>query len=512
MQRIAAAAISAIDGLDPVMFAHADDESRMMPEEASSWREFLKTTGLFPYYINPDGTVVHTMDAEVDGNIKTGAIAVVPVNGVLVREAWTAEEVFWGLVSSDRLTSFIRKIHNDDRIVGALATSNCPGGQVSGVEKLGKAWDAFTAKKKTALLVDDLCASGGVWFGCGSGTINLVGETAEIGSVGVMMSFWDLIPLFEAWGAKYYEYYANESEKKNEGWRGLREGKDPAVIKAEIGRTARLFQERVKSARGIALNANDPTVLQGRMFAGSDALTAGLADGIADFDACIAQLRAGTPSTSAPPANKPEENLAPNNSGTTDTNAKSTTTPPTMNIVTRLVALAAALFSSKEEVTAENIEAANKELASKEITGVVFANAADAEAANTAAESVKKANEAKAAAEAAKATAETERDTAKAAQTAAEGKVSATETALQSVMTELKLEATEGATALDTVVAALKSASTKVTEQQAEITRLKGEHAPDGKAAGAVNTTGDNQEKDPAIAAADKAVEQWAKS
>lgn len=510
-----ASALAKFNKERPAALAHGDNEVNTMPEEANSWREFIKSTGLYPYYVNPSGQVVHTLDDNYKDAIVAGAVAVMPVNGTLVREAWSYEEIFWGLVSADRLTKFILDVANDARVSGCVAPTNCPGGMVSGTEKLGKAWAALGTKKMTVQHVDDLSASAAYWFGCQSRSVQLVGETADVGSVGVMLSFLDIIPLFEAWGAKYHEIYPAESEKKNEDWRALREQNDKGAYKESLSQTAQLFRQVVEEGRKGKLNTADENVLKGRVYSGSEAVKAGLADGMATLEECIKMVRTTTPAAGAPPAADPVTQIPPT---TDDKDAKNNPTIPTMKLATRLAAMAAAIFSTKEEATAETIEAANKELLEKEITGVVFCNAEDATAAKTAAAEVKAAKDAQAAAESAKTAAETaktaaetERDAAKTAQATAEKQVADGTTALDAAMKEHELAAQEGKTSLEVVLAAYTASKAKVAEQEKEIAKLKGEEAPSANPAGAVNKIGDTKEKDAAIAAADAEIAEFVK-
>lgn len=479
------------------MLAHGDNEVERMPEESNSWREFIKSTGLYPYYVNPTGEVVHTMDEDSDGRIAQGAIAVIPVQGALVRECWTYEEIFWGLVSADRLTKFIRKVEHDSRIAGAVATVNCPGGMVSGTEKLGKAWAKLGKSKPNITHVDDLAASAAYWFASQSRSIQLEGQTCEVGSVGVMLSFFDFIPVLEAWGAKYHELYATESGKKNEDWRGLRMQNDPALFKEGLGQTARLFQSIVRAGRPGIQDANG--TLEGRVFAGDDAVANGMADGIADLEACINMVRSGTPASTAPPAADPEQQLPPTvTEGNGDNALTSKPQPNIMNVKERIVAFIAGLFPNKEAVTSEVITEANTQLREKGVEGVAVvtteeqervANAtaliADAEQRATAATTERDA------AVDGRTTVEGERDTAITERDAATSSFNAANTTLTAALTAHGITLAEGANAADTIASTLASTRTELEAAKAEIVTLKGEDAPSKEPSGAVNKTGD---------------------
>lgn len=498
LQRIVANAVASTDDRGQATMAAFAQASNTGDEANERWREFLISTGRYPYWVNPDGRVLHSLDPEAKSYIQQGAIAVIPVKGILVKEAWTLEELWYGLVSSERITQFINSVAADDRVVGAVATVDSPGGMVSGTEKLGNAWMQLGASKRTVAHVDALAASAAYWFASGSGSIQMDCRTAYTGSIGVMTSFWDFTPVWEAIGAKYYEIYAPESEKKNEEFRKLRADNDPGGYQLRLSNIAKLFREHVLAGRGSKLQPSEPEALQGRVYAGDASVAVGLADGFNDLDGCIKLVRAATPTEDAPAAASPDQNIPPAEKDRED--AEANNQPKPMKLKAMLAALAAALFSEKEEATQEVIEAANAELAEKGISNVAFVSTAeqqrlaDASAALQEAEAAKtKAEQEKAEADAAKAAAETARTEAVAAKDKAEGAATATETKLKAAAEKHGIQVAEGGSLLDAVIAALGTTTEELTAAKAEIATLKNEAAPIAGAASPVNTTGDDK-------------------
>lgn len=494
VQRLIANCITGSSG-DKFMLAHGDNEVDRMPEESNSWREFIKSTGLYPYYVNPTGEVVHTMDEDADGRIAQGAVAVIPVQGALVREAWTYEEIFWGLVSADRLTKFIRKVEHDSRIAGAVATINSPGGMVSGTEKLGSAWAKLGKSKPNIAHVDDLAASAAYWFASQSRSIHLEGQTCEVGSVGVMLSFFDFIPVLESWGAKYHELYASKSGKKNEDWRQLREAKDPSLFKDGLDETAALFQTIVRSGRP-ALKDGDGS-LEGRVFAGNRAVAVGMADSIADLEACINMVRSGTPASTAPPASDPESQLPPT---VTDggENALHSKTNTTMNTKERIIAFLAGLFPNKEAVTSEVITEANTQLREKGVEGIAVVTTEEQErVANSTALIAEAEQRATAAtterdeAVTARTNAETARDTAITERDAARATVTTATTAITEALTAHEVTVDANTDVVAAITTALASTRADLVAARKENDELKGQDAPSKDPSGAVQKTGD---------------------
>ncbi len=499
-----------------VLASVEDTEGVSAEERANWWNDMLISTGQFPYYVNPDNTVVHSVEKDAKSKVLPGAVAVIPAHGTMVHDCWAIEEVFYGLVSSKRLAAFQRDALNDPKVVAVVQDIYSPGGQVNGTEALGRSTRALSAVKPTVAHVECLAASAGYWFASQCGTIVLDGETSEVGSVGVMLSFFDIIPFYESLGFKYHEIYAPESDKKNEGWRDLSTQKDPAKIKAELSATAQLFRNVVQQGRGTRLGT-DASVLEGRVFAGSDAVRVGLADSIGDLASCIASVRTAKSTGNAAPAadpNKPDPNEAPG------TGAASITPTPTANTdrpmkLKSVLASFAALFSAKEDATAENIAEANAELKEKGISNV---HLVDSEAFAAAATAETRVSEAQAATTAMT----TERDAAIAERDAARAELAGVNAGIQEAATQLGITAEGDASALATMTTAHQAAAADVTRLNGElttaktrITELEALGADDGKGAGALNQEGDLRGAgtiDPRLAAWNKGIEAEVKA
>lgn len=487
-------------------------QAEAQTEAKDRWTEFLISTGLYPYYINPDGRVVSSLAEDAKDLIQQGAIAVVPIKGILVKEAWTLEELWYGLVSAERITKAIKTIAADSRVIGAIATVDSPGGMVAGTEKMSNAWLQLGSVKPTIAHVDGLAASAAYWFSSGSGRIMLDCRTAYTGSIGVMTSFWDWTALYEAWGAKYYEIYAPESEKKNEEYRKLRGERDTSGFRDRLSVLARLFREHVTSTRGSKLNASEPEVLQGRVYAGDASIAVGLADGFGELDDCITLLRAATPTEGAPAEAHPSEQIAPVIDDDGDHDDASSNQPKTMNLKTMLAAFVATFFSAKEEIKQADIDAANTELTEKDIKGVALVSTEEQARIANAAASIQAADNARASAELARTTAEEQLAAvqqqlteAQASLNAATERASAMENALRSSATKAGLTIADDANVAEAVGAALEETTASLTAARAEIAELKGDKAPAGDDPEVVNDKGDEGHQQP------NAIDSWLK-
>jgi ClpP class serine protease len=473
--------------------------------DAKWYTQYLIESGQFPYYVNPDGSTVSVLDAEVGKRVKTGAVAVLPIKGVMVKEAWYVEELVFGLCSSERIAEEMRMFQDDARVAGIVLKPYTPGGMVYGTEAVGESVKAAAAAKPVIACVDHMACSAGYWDIANATEIRLMGKTSEVGSIGVVRAWMDLIGIWEKMGATWRMHFAPESNKKWEEYRELLEKDNPKVLEGGMSPTAQLFQQVVREGRQGKLNTKDDAVLAGRVYEGDAAIAAGLADGYGTLQECIDAVRrqAGV-SVSRSTGRRADSAPTP-----TDNHSETDNNPNMSKIAKVVAALAAALgFDNKEEVTSQNIKEANEALKEKGITAAAFVVTAEVERLATAAQQVAEANEAKAAAEQAKATAEsakaaaecalatanTEKSVAEGKATAATDALAAVEAKLKDAATKANLEVKDGENATDVVINALSAATARVTELEAQVTTLKGEEAPDSRPGGVVNKEGDTRD------------------
>jgi len=139
----------------------------------------------------------------------------------------------------------------------------------------------------------DLCCSAAEWV-ASECNLTIANNTisAEIGSVGVMLSFLDVIPYFESLGAKYHEIYGEKSDEfKNKPFRMALEGKYDLIKEEELNPLEKNFQETIKKNRAGKLNTDVKGILYGRTFYADKALEYGLIDSIGNIDFAVEEAR-----------------------------------------------------------------------------------------------------------------------------------------------------------------------------------------------------------------------------
>ncbi|MDR1629936.1 MAG: S49 family peptidase [Oscillospiraceae bacterium] len=105
-----------------------------------------------------------------------------------------------------------------------------------------------------------------------------------LGSIGTMVSFWDLKPYFEKAGFKWHEHYASQSTLKNKRINDLLEGKPDDYIKHELDPLAEQFIVNIKKSRK---KADGDDLFAGQTYYADEAVEMKLIDGIQPVEASI---------------------------------------------------------------------------------------------------------------------------------------------------------------------------------------------------------------------------------
>lgn len=301
---------------------------------------------LEPTYYGPDGSVIEQLDG-IDAGSTEGSVAVINVNGMLVKDCMWWEEVLFGLCSMDRVTKLIQQITDDKRVSAVVINCYSHGGMVDGAETLGNAVRDCADQKPCVFFIDSCAASGGYWTGCAATRIMLSGQSSKAGSVGVMMSMFDDIPFWESLGFKYHEEYATKSTNKNIAYRKLRKGDNTEVVR-ELDELMAVFEGAVKDGRKNKVKSGSE-VFTGATYIGQAAIGMGLAESIGSMADAISLARALVRATPASPQS------------TSPASTTSTASHTNMNIFQKALAKLG-LTEEKSTPTAENVAAFNTEV------------------------------------------------------------------------------------------------------------------------------------------------------
>lgn len=144
--------------------------------------------------------------------------------------------------------------------------------------------------KPVYTLIEKVCASAAYYIGCHGSQVKALTQNDTIGSIGTMVSFYDIRPYLESIGLKYIEEYATKSKQKNKKFNDLAEGKPEQYIKDELDPLQTQFETEVRRSR-TALAALDPDhpVFLGESFDATRSVENGLIDGIVTLPEALSE-------------------------------------------------------------------------------------------------------------------------------------------------------------------------------------------------------------------------------
>lgn len=209
---------------------------------------------------------------------RSGNVAIIPVQGPLMKK-----DQYCGPVGMDTIGRRIKELDKNPDIDAIILDINSPGGTVSGTSLLGKT--IKNASKPIIAYVNELAASAAYWLASQADEIIAADEKAQIGSIGVMLSFIDIQPAWELQGVKFHSIVSDLSEEKNKLFEEVRKGNYKEYKEQVLNPLAERFIATVKSTR--ADKIKDETIFKGRVDFADKALEIGLIDSIGSLDFAI---------------------------------------------------------------------------------------------------------------------------------------------------------------------------------------------------------------------------------
>ena len=202
-----------------------------------------------------------------------GSTAIIPVHGTMLKYGTACS------YGTTEIAAVIEEAAKAKNISSILLDIDSGGGSVDAIAPLADAVRSAQSKRKAVVAYCDLCASAAYYVASYCNEIVAANDvSAELGSIGVMMSFMDYAKYYEDRGIKQHTIYSNLSDYKNAPFEAARKGEYDKIRDEELDPLARDFQENVKRNRGQRLLLDTEGLLRGRMFYAREAVRVGLAD------------------------------------------------------------------------------------------------------------------------------------------------------------------------------------------------------------------------------------------
>ncbi len=177
---------------------------------------------------------------------------------------------------------YIKQADSHQNISKIILVIDSPGGTVDGTEALANIIKA--TETPIHALVDGMMCSAALWIGSACDKIYSTNAMNEIGSVGVLLSFQDTKPMWEANGVKFHTITADTSPDKVKWFEELCTGNYETYRKEVLNPLDELFMQTVQENRP---NAEDKH-LTGKVFFAKDVMGV-FVDEIATLDELLEQ-------------------------------------------------------------------------------------------------------------------------------------------------------------------------------------------------------------------------------
>ena len=171
--------------------------------------------------------------------------AVIPLHGTMLKYGTYCS------YGTTEVAAIVEEATQAKNISSILLDIDSGGGSVDAIAPLIDAIHSAQSKRKAVVAYCDLCASAAYYVASYCNEIVAGNEvSAELGSIGVMMSFMDYAKYYEDKGIKQHTIYSNLSDYKNAPFEAAKKGDYKAIRDEELDPLAKDFQESVKRNRG----------------------------------------------------------------------------------------------------------------------------------------------------------------------------------------------------------------------------------------------------------------------
>lgn len=225
-----------------------------------------------PPYIGEDKEFQLTGPVAADqGNM----LAIISVNGILMKGASPDEEELLGLVNTDFIGDAIDDALADPSVTAIVLSFASPGGNTVGIEELGRKIRAADAVKPVYGWTERCCSSAAYWLCSQCRTIGMT-PSSIIGNVGVYSLIEDHSAAMAQEGVEIQAIASGKYKLMGHPFRKLTE-EEIKLIQDDVTKQHQKFKAVIQSVRKI-----DDANLEGLSYEGEEALALNFVDVVVD--------------------------------------------------------------------------------------------------------------------------------------------------------------------------------------------------------------------------------------
>lgn len=232
-----------------------------------------------------------SLDNEPNNYDVVDGVAIVEMTGAIAKRMNLFSQISGG-ASAQLAENAIKGALADEDVNSIILSIDSPGGTVDGTFELADMIYAARGQKPIVAFADGLMASAAYAIGAAADSIFISGDTATIGSIGVVATHVDVSEAEKKEGIKTTEITAGKFKRIASAYEPLsKDGR--ADIQAQVDELYSIFVERVATFRDVSVEIVLEDMADGRLFIGQQAIKAGLVDGVSTLDGLVAKLSQG---------------------------------------------------------------------------------------------------------------------------------------------------------------------------------------------------------------------------
>jgi len=217
-------------------------------------------------------------------------VAHITIDGSLVnRGAYVGASS--GLISYEGLHTQLTEAEGRDDVTSILLDLNSPGGEAGGMFALAAKVRDVAAKKMVIAFVNDLAASAAYGIAASASQI-VISPSSIVGSIGVVLLHMDRSDQMAKAGMKPTLIHAGAHKVDGNPFGPLPDGVR-SDLQTHVENIYGLFLDTVAAGRGAKLTKKAARATEARVFMGQEAVSLGLADGMASFEETMSALQKG---------------------------------------------------------------------------------------------------------------------------------------------------------------------------------------------------------------------------
>ncbi len=182
-------------------------------------------------------------------------------------------------ITPELVRSVVKAVDDDPSVVALVVRCNCSGGGATASEEISSYFSSCS--KPVVFSVGGTCASG-AYMAASQADWIVANASSEVGSIGTIITVYDLEGLYEKLGVAVESVKSSESKDMGASYRSLTD-EERASLQAKVDRVTELFVEKVASGRGVDADTVRGWA-DGTTYLGEDALAMGMVDELGTYD------------------------------------------------------------------------------------------------------------------------------------------------------------------------------------------------------------------------------------